>query len=100
APAPASADVHPATVVERRVSPRGIVDPRIAVAREPRPVAEAIRRPFGIHGWEPHGAVLRIALPLAIAIEVRCADHLARHVIVRARRFVDPVAFGTPRVEA
>src|SRR5438067_933632 len=39
APTPAVADIGPPAVVERRVAPGGIVDPRPAVARHPHPLA-------------------------------------------------------------
>ena len=78
---------RPAAVMERRISPRRAVDPRRSPAADLRPVAVAIRRPVGRDGVrKPDGAVFRSGLPRPVAVEIRGADHLPRHVGRRAQR--------------
>src|SRR6266478_4125907 len=66
-PTPASSDRHPASIVEWRVAPRGVIDPRISPGRNPVPVTLVIRRParFNMVG-EPDVAVVRVVAPVAI----------------------------------
>ena len=99
-PAPAPADVAPPAVVERRVTPRCVVDPGPAPAADPRPAAEPIRCPtHGDRRREPHRAVLGNGLPFAELVEVGVAHHLPRHVARAAAALVVAIAVGAPRVE-
>ena len=86
--------------MERRITPGCQVDPRVAPAGQPRPVPEAIRRPRGVDGREPDGAVVGERLPCPVRAEVGLADHLPRHVGVLARRLVHAIARRAPGVEA
>ena len=95
-PAPGAADVHPASVVERREAPRRVVDPGPAPGTHDHPVAVAVWRPTRRHGGRvPHLPVLGIRLPAAVAVEVFSAGHLGRDVLGHR----DPIvlAVGTRR---
>ena len=100
APAPAVADVGPATVVERREAPRVVVDPGPAPRVDPRPVAAAVRRPARRHARRiPDLAVLRHAAPAAVFVEVGIADRVGRDVVARNRARVARVTRVDPAVE-
>ncbi len=100
APAPAPAEPDPASVMRRGIAPRRRVDPRVAPTADARPVAVAVRRPARHHfGREPDVAVVGIALPRAVMIEIGIADHFRRHVAGRRAAFVVAIAIRAPRVE-
>ncbi len=99
-PAPAAADVDPATVVERRKAPGRVVDPGPAPGRHPGPAAGGVRRPAGRDAARhPQRAVLGVLLPGAVAVEVFDAGHLGRDVARRDAAVVAAVAFGHPARE-
>src|SRR5262249_18565361 len=101
APAPPAANVRPATVMERRVTPRCIVDPCRAPAADVGPVAVAIGRPVDADaGRIPDGAVIRGRFPAAVLVEIGIPAHLPRYVAAAARAVVVSVAIGTPCIEA
>ena len=88
-PAPASANTHPASVVERRVAPRRIIDPRPSPGRNPSPMACVIWRPADSHPvGEPDMAIVRIVAPVALVIQI---------VDSRLRRATDTAPNGNNR---
>ena len=80
-PAPAVAPIEPAAVVRRRKAPGGSIHPGPAPGAQPDPAAIAERHPVDCHDTRaPHRTVLRMLLPLAMAIQVFDAGHFRRHV--------------------
>src|SRR5690349_20112143 len=87
--------------MERRIAPRGIVDPRVTPAGQPGPPTIPVRGPRrGNAGRKPDGAVFRIDLPRAIRREVGGAHHLSGDVRVLARLLVNAIAGRAPRIES
>ena len=82
APAPAAADLHPTSVVERCEAPRCVVDPRVAPGRDIRPATIAIGHPIGLHvrSRVPHGSVVRVGRPATVGIEIFITGHPGRHI--------------------
>ena len=100
APTPAAAFVHPATVMRRRVAPRRVVDPGVAEAAHPGPVAETVRRPIGESDRRiPDRTIRGGGLPRAVTVEIRVADHLRGDVARRASALVVAIAARAPRIE-
>src|SRR4029453_15334631 len=99
-PAPATARVGPATVVEGCEAPRRGGDPGPAPRRDPTPTAVAIRSPVG-HDVRraPHVTVGGLIDPFALAVEILVADDLARHVLCRLGVVAAPVAIVRPGFE-
>src|SRR5690348_9930627 len=82
APAPASAKIIPPAVVERRKSPRVIVNPRPAPGTHPAPIAPAIRRPAdGNDARIPYCAVIRNLAPRAVIVQIVVAGNVAGNVL-------------------
>src|SRR5262249_52271501 len=99
-PKPPGIAVTPATVVERRKSPRGIIDPRPSPRLHPCPLPIAV--------WGPsHGYIIRIPdvavflglAPLTIVIEILIAGNVIRKVITRRISILTPVAVECPAVK-
>ena len=101
-PGPAPAPRDPAAVVKGREAPGRIVDPGVAPRPHVGPVTVAIRCPARLDAArQPKGAVLRVAIPVAIAVEVVGAGHLWRDVGAAARvAFVLSVLLRRPLAEA
>src|SRR5260221_2023297 len=100
-PGPAMAGVHPAAVVTGRKAPGFIVDPGPAPGPDPAPVAEPIRCPVDHDDLRhPHGAIVRIHDPIAIAVQLFIADDFARHVARGMRIVFAPIAIFSPQVQS
>ena len=96
-PAPTTAILYPATVVEGGEAPRFMPDPVPAPGRDPDPVAGPVRCPVGGHGTRrPDGAVFRRVRPIAIGVEIVGAGHFRRHVAGRRTGRRLPVARSAP----
>ncbi|PMQ13486.1 hypothetical protein JaAD80_21575 [Janthinobacterium sp. AD80] len=64
-----------------RVAPRRIVDPGPAPRRDPGPAPVAVRRPARRHAaGQPQGAVFRIFLPRAVAVQLFIAGGIVRDI--------------------
>ena len=99
-PGPAVAPEDPAAVVEGREAPGRVVDPGPAPGADPGPAAVAVRRPVGLHrDRHPHGAVLGVAFPAAVAVQFLGAGHLGRHVAVGGAALVAAVLARHPVAE-
>ena len=99
-PTPASADAHPASVVERSITPRRVIDPRIAPRRNPRPVAGMVRSPANFNPvGKPNVAVLAVVTPVAVVIEIFVADYIVRKILCRTGIVVTMIAVVGPIVE-
>jgi hypothetical protein len=100
-PAPGSADRDPAAVVERRPTPRGVIDPVPAPGLNPGPVTVAIRRPVAWNaGGKPHGAVRIDAPPHAkLGTQVGVPGKIARDVTRGHGGHFTRIAKGAKRVE-
>ena len=100
APRPTIAHVHPAPVMEGRITPRGLVDPGPAPGAHVAPVTGAIGRPIGGDACrEPERAVAGLLHPFAVAIELLVARHVGGHVAARAAVGPVSVAGVGPAVE-
>ena len=89
----------PAAVVERRVAPVGIIDPRPTIIRFGNPSSRRVRRPVGGLVRDPFVAVVGIVLPLAIAAERVEAGDRRRCVLISVGVFERRVAVVIPLVE-
>ena len=88
-PGPALAEPHPAAIMERRESPRSIVDPGPAPGRDIGPMALTIRDPGGGYRRVPDLAVVWCLAPAAAVDQVTAAGHrddLSRYRRCRRRR--------------
>lgn len=100
-PAPASADEHPAPVVEGCEAPGRIVDPGPAPGRHPGPATVAVGRPTRGHAMRrPDRTVIGVALPAAVAVEVFGASHLGRDVTRRGAALITRIGRQRPVREA
>ena len=99
-PTPASADRDPASVMEWRVAPGRVIDPRISPGSNPVPVALVIRRPacFNTVGV-PDVAVVRIVAPVAIVIQILIADDIVGQILRRARVVITVIAAVRPVIK-
>ena len=80
-PAPTVAQQHPAAVVRRGIAPRRIVDPGPAPRRDPRPAPVTVWHPAGRHrAGQPQGAIFRVVLPGAVAVQFFIACRIVRDI--------------------
>ena len=80
-PTPGIVPPRPTSVMERRETPRRVIDPGPAPRTDPRPMSEAVGRPADRHRRRnPHGSVVGCVLPLAVLIEVFGAGDIVRYV--------------------
>src|ERR1019366_838739 len=98
-PAPTSANGYPASLVKGRVTPGGVIDPRVTPGSNPVPVAGVIGRPAGFHVREPDVAVARIVAPVTIVVEVFVADDVARQILGRGGIVVAMIATIGPGIK-
>ncbi len=83
-PAPAVADLHPASVMGHREAPGRVIHPGPAERLDPAPVAVAVGRPAAAHACrEPHRAIVAHRVPAAVAVELGVADQIVRDVAQR-----------------
>ena len=96
-PAPSVVHIGPAAIMKWREAPGLLVDPGPAPGLDPDPTAVAIGRPIRRHlAWIPDFAVLRVALPAAVMIEIRVAGHLRRNIMGRRQPLGVIVVRGAP----
>jgi hypothetical protein len=100
-PAPGSPHIHPAAVVERRPTPRGVVDPIPAPRLNPSPMSITIGRPVGhFAGGKPHRTIRTNAAPHAtLRVQIRVAGQVARNVERRRGGVFTRVPKRAKRVE-
>ena len=99
-PAPAAAHGYPASIVEGRIAPGGIIDPRVSPGSNPVPVALAIGRPaWGDIVWVPDVTIVPIVAPASMVIQIFVADDIAGHILRRGRIIVAMIATVGPVVE-
>ena len=99
-PDPGTASIGPAAVMGHGIAPGRVVHPGPAPGIHPAPVAVAERRPVGGNAIRrPDIAVLRVAPPGAVAVEVLVADHVARDIARGRRTVVDAVAIARPAIQ-
>ncbi len=99
-PAPASLDKYPTSVVKRCVAPRRIVDPGPAPRSDPSPVAIMVGCPTEADlSRVPDVSIVEIVAPLAVAVEIFVADHVARQILRRWREVITAIAIVAPAVE-
>ena len=83
-PTPACADLNPSAVVERRESPRRVVNPSPAPGADIRPRTVPIRCPIGSgEAWRPDATVLTVINPIAVGVQIFVASHLRRNEAIR-----------------
>ncbi len=100
APTPISANVGPAAIVERGITPGRVIDPSPTPRGDPDPVAKTIGSPSGSNnGRNPNRAIAWIATPRAVGVEIFVADYAGRDVAGRQRAVLTLVTNGTPVVE-
>src|ERR1035437_10077341 len=99
-PAPSAVPVDPASIVERRKSPRSIIHPSPSPRFDPRPVTVAVGRPARLHrSGYPDRAIHGRGLPDAIGVEVLITNHTRRNIARRQRTIQPFVAHLRPVVE-
>ena len=98
-PAPAVADIGPAAVMERGISPRIVVNPRPAPRINPRPVPGMVRSPASIYAWEPCGTVIWSLSPISVLIKILKADYTAIAVASRGRILIAALTAVGPIIE-
>ena len=99
-PAPAAAHGYPASIVEGRIAPGGVIDPRVSPGSNPVPVALAIWRPaWGDIVWVPDVTIVPIVAPASMVIQIFVADDIAGHILRRGRIIVAMIATVGPVVE-
>src|SRR5258708_1754322 len=99
-PTPDASHDDPAAIVERRKTPRLIINPGPAPGRNPSPVAVTIGSPAD-HGGvrQPNGAVFGNGAPAAVVVEVFVADNVARDVAGRSGMVFAAITVATPVVK-
>src|SRR5262249_7972014 len=81
APAPTVADVRPTSIMERRIAPRRVVNPRPAPRPNIAPIAVAVRSPTDVNNSRiPDVAIFGNFVPSAVVVEVAVADGVARNI--------------------
>jgi len=100
APSPAPVAVRPAPVMERRESPRLVVDPCPPPRIIKGPKANTVRHPIRANvGRIPHGAVQRIGVPSSVIIQILITGHFRRDVLLRVRHPFAALTRQRPVVE-
>jgi hypothetical protein len=99
-PAPTVANVRPSSVVEGRISPWIVINPRPAPRINPRPMAGVIWRPARSYARKPRIAVIGSGLPLAVFIQIFKTNNPTIAVTSRGRILVAALAPICPIVEA
>src|SRR5581483_5339441 len=100
-PTPRIVPSGPTAVVERRKPPRRVIDPCPTPRRDPSPVSKAVGCPAHGHSRrDPHGTVVRRALPPPVLIEVLRAGDIVGDVLARGGLLILAVALERPVVEA
>jgi hypothetical protein len=98
-PSPEAAGINPPTIVERRISPRLVLNPgpppRILV----NPVPVRIRRPTGCDCRSPDVAVVRSVAPGSVLVEIIGADNVGRNITGRFGVIEAVVAIACPLIE-
>src|SRR4029077_5352641 len=99
-PPPVAAYERPAPVVKWGGAPRFVANPSPAPGRDPDPVSEVIGRPACSDApRNPHAAVLRNHLPIAVVIQIVVTVDIARHILRRRCAVFPLVALLTPALE-
>src|SRR5260221_205282 len=99
-PEPVGIHKSPASIVERRKSPRLIFHPGPAPAAQKDPVTVAIWSPAHDDGaWPPARAVARHIAPVAVVVEIFITGHFARNVVRRVGMIFTVVAIEGPAIE-
>jgi hypothetical protein len=98
-PSPTSAYIHPATVVEWRITPRRIINPRITPRIDPRPVAVVIRSPSGIYAWTPYWPIFRAVAPRTVVVQVFVTYEPRRYITRRCGMILTIVALHVELIE-
>ncbi len=97
-PHPTPVPISPASIVERREAPRGVVNPCITPGLDPGPVSILVRGPSRHHcSRRPHHPVWRL-VPNTVGIQVLISDYFRRHVVCCLAPFFTADPLHTPPV--